>query len=294
MIASHMDKRAQLSQFLKSCRARVTPAEVGLTEFGRRRTPGLRREEVATISGVSVTWYMWLEQGRSVRVSSSVLERISRALRLSSEEREYLFELVHNRPPPLLPHHKDEVGAAVHHMLQSLSVPALIMTFRWDMVERNDLVREVFRDYGSPGSKDRNLLRILFTNPLYRKDQDAFEAMARRVVAKVKLDYSQVANDPEFEALIAELKGSCKTFSRLWKSPEVTARSEGVHTVRHRAVGRMSFEHTSYVPEGYPSLRVLIFSPNDEESAGKLRLLTDRLRSDANGESATVADPKMH
>lgn len=273
---SDSNRRAQLSQFLKNCRARLSPGDVGLPEPCRRRTPGLRREDVAAIAGVSVTWYMWLEQGRGVRVSSGVLERLSRALRLSPDEREYLFELVHNRPPPLLPGQDDEVDWPILHMLQALPLPALVMTFRWDVVAWNDMVKAVFRDYDAMAPEERNLLRILFTHPQYREDADEFEQMARRVLARLRVDYSQAGEDPVLEALIQELIETCPTFRRLWTSPEVTARSEGVNAVRHPELGRISFHHTSYVPEGHPSLRVVIFAPGDAESADKL----EQLRAD--------------
>lgn len=270
---SLVKRSTQLSQFLKSCRARISPADVGLPEPDRRRTPGLRREDVAALSGVSVTWYTWLEQGREVRVSAAVLERISATLRLSSDEREYLFEMAQNRPPPLVPGHVEEVSPSVRRMLDALAIPALVMTMRWDVVAWNDMVTKCFRDYSALPPEQRNLLKILFTSPDYQTDAEEYEAMARRLLAKLRVDYSQFPEDPGLEALISELSDSCPIFRKLWGSPEVSGRSEGVNVIRHPRLGGISFEHTSYVPEGTPTLRVVIFAPKDADSAAKVERL---------------------
>lgn len=263
-------QRAELSKFLKNCRARVLPTDVGLPEPDRRRTSGLRREDVAALAGVSVTWYTWLEQGRDVHVSANVLERISATLRLSDEERDYLFTLAQNRPPPLMPGRTTDVSPAVQRMIESLDVPAIVMNMRWDVLAWNPLVAKVFRDYESRPPEQRNLLRILFTNPKYQVDPDEYLEMARRVVAKLRVDYSKSSADPEFEALIEELNEISPMFRRAWKSPEVMGRSHGINVARHPKLGRISFEHTSYVPEGHPTLRVVIFVPGDAESEAKL------------------------
>jgi transcriptional regulator with XRE-family HTH domain len=272
-------QRAQLSKFLKNCRARITPSEVGLPEPDRRRTAGLRREDVAALAGVSVTWYTWLEQGRDVHVSANVLERISSTLRLSEEERDYLFTLAQNRPPPLAPGRNTDVSPAIWRMVEALEVPAIIMTMRWDVVAWNDLVTKIFRNYAVIAPKERNLLRILFTSPKYRVDQAEYEEMAHRVVAKLRVDYSQANGDPEFEALIDELNAASPTFSKAWKDPDVMGWSYGINVVRHPKHGKIAFEHTSYVPEGHPTLRLVIFIPRDPEGVAKI----DTIRREAEG-----------
>src|SRR5690606_19884451 len=128
-----------LSEFLKSCRGRVSPSDVGLPEADRRRTPGLRREDVAALAGVSVTWYTWLEQGRDIHVSAAVLERISATMQLSKDEREYLFALVQHRPAPPLAGHDADASSAVRRMIDTLAVPAIVITARWDVVAWNSL-----------------------------------------------------------------------------------------------------------------------------------------------------------
>ncbi len=261
-------QRRQLIDFLKGCRARLSPTEVGLPDTNRRRTPGLRREDVAALAGVSVTWYTWLEQGRDIQVSADVLERICTTLRMSRDEREYLFALVQHRPAPPIATSVQEVSPSLANMLDALAVPALVMTSRWDVIAWNDLTT-IFRDYGELPPEQRNLLRILLIDDeTYQADPRQYEAMARRVLSKFRVDYSQSPDNPAFEKLIEELAARSPIFRRLWNSPEVMNRSEGVGRYPH--LGGVSFEHSSYVPEGSPMLRLVIYVPYDSQSAEKI------------------------
>jgi transcriptional regulator with XRE-family HTH domain len=270
-------QRRQLIDFLKGCRARLSPADVGLPDTNRRRTPGLRREDVAALAGVSVTWYTWLEQGRDIQVSAEVLERVCATLRMSPDEREYLFALVQHRPAPPIATRTEEVSPSLTHMLGMLGVPALVMTSRWDVIAWNDLTK-IFRNYDELTPEKRNLLRILLIDDeIYQRDPVQYEAMVRRVLSKFRVDYSQTPESPAFEELIADLAAGSPTFRRLWNSPEVMSRSEGVGRYPH--LGGLSFEHSSYVPEGRPTLRLVIYVPFDQQTAGKI----EALRTDAQG-----------
>lgn len=269
-------RKEQLSEFLRSCRGRLTPSVVGLPDRVRRRTPGLRREDVAALAGVSVTWYTWLEQGRDIQVSADVLERICETLRLTGTEREYLFALVQNRPPPLRAQGDVDVSPAVLRMIGSLSMPAIVMTARWDVVAWNRMAVAVFRDYETIPIERRNLLRILLIDDeIYRQDMQLYDAMARRVLAKFRVDYSLFSGDREFESLIDELEGESEAFRQLWNSPEVSAYSEGV--VEYPQHGGLNLEHTSYVPEGSAGLRLVIYAPHDELTASRLAEIRGRL-----------------
>lgn len=270
--------RRQLAEFLKRCRARLEPGDVGLPDSTRRRTPGLRREDVAALAGVSVTWYTWLEQGRDIRASADVLERISSTLRMSHDEREYLFALVQHRPAPIDPDEDESVGGEVLRMIESLNVPALVMTWRWDVVAWNALSASVFRDYSKLEGKHRNLLRHLLTDPFYRADAEEYQAIVSRVLAKFRVDYSQAPDDPQMNALIEELRSSCPIFEEEWMRSEVTSRSHGINVAKHPQLGGLTFEHSSYVPEGSPKLRVLLFVPCDEATVAKIEKLRRALR----------------
>jgi hypothetical protein len=204
-------------------------------------------------------------------VSADVLERISQTLRMSADEREYLFALVQHRPAPPIQQSKNEVSPTLVRMLDSLGVPAIVMTARWDVVAWNRLAR-VFRDYDKLSPERRNLLRLLLVeDDAYQGDPAAYEVMARRVLAKFRVDYSQTPDDPAFEELIEELSARCPTFRRLWTRPEVVGRSEAV--AYHPLFGGLTLEHSSYVPEGSPGLRLVIFVPYDDASIAKLRTL---------------------
>jgi transcriptional regulator with XRE-family HTH domain len=283
-------RKTQLSEFLRKCRDRILPTDVGLPDRARRRTPGLRREDVAALAGVSVTWYTWLEQGRDIQVSADVLERIAATLRLSSTERDYLFALVHNRPPPLMNWRNAKISPAIQRMMERIAVPAIVMTSRWDVVAWNRLSVAIFRDYDMISAERRNLLRLLLVDEmLYPADSKTYRAMARRVVAKFRIDYSQNSDDPEFAELIEELSQESETFRELWKGTDVLGFSEAV--VEYPDLG-MTLEHTSYVPEGHPGLRLLVYTPCDDASAERVEAFRREIATTANP-SELLASPAL-
>ena len=272
-------QRAQLSEFLRRCRARLMPGDVGLPSAGWRRTPGLRREDVAALAGLSATWYTWLEQGRDVRASDRVLENLSRVLRMSPEERDYLFLLAQHRPAPIRASTIEEVPETVKRTLDALNVPAEVITPRWDAVYWNAMYARVVRDYSKLPPERRNLMRILVTGPEYQDDPEEYDILVRRVTAKLHVDYSQTGPDPAFDALIEELSEASPKFRELWANTEVAGRSEGINRLKHPTLGGITLEHTSYVVEGAPSLRVVIFVPHDAESARKVAEIARTLES---------------
>jgi transcriptional regulator with XRE-family HTH domain len=273
-------RREQIREFLKGCRARLDPAKVGLVEPCRRRSPGLRREDVAALAGVSVTWYTWLEQGRDINVSAGVLERICSCLRLTCDERQYLFALVHGRPAPPHSEREEEFTEGLWKTIQFLPVPALVMTLRWDIVAWNCLLAKIFRDYGAIPQENRNLLRIVLTDEEYQRDPIGFEKLARKVLAKFRVDFSQCAGDPSFEALIDELKEIVPDFPRLWRSAEISNCLRGSNIVQHRELGELCFDHSSYVPEGSSFLRVLMFIPRDAKTAAMVASMSREAPTD--------------
>ncbi|MET0291946.1 MAG: helix-turn-helix transcriptional regulator [Steroidobacteraceae bacterium] len=261
----------QRAEFLRSCRARIKPGDLGLPSPQRRRTEGLRREDVAALSGVSVAWYTWLEQGRAMRVSDEVLERICHTFRLTDDEREYLFSLVQHRPPRLQQESQVEAPEELKRLLGEVAVPALLMNLRWDVLAWNELNTAVFRDYGVLPVAERNLADLLFTRPSYFKDPQEFENMARRLLAKLRVDYCKAGEDPKFEALIRRLDNSSPVFRRIWRTPEINVRSYGHHRFQHARYGELSFEHTTFVPDGHPTLRVILCTPCDDRTRSTLK-----------------------
>ena len=252
----------------------MSPTSVGLPEGRARRTAGLRREDVAAMAGLSVTWYTWLEQGRDIRASDFVLERLARMFQLTTEERDYLFSLAQNRLAPLSPSADEALPDSIKHAIDALNVPAEVITLRWDVIYWNAMVTHCIRDYTSVAPEQRNLLRILLTNPEYQQDHDYYDKMSHRVIAKFRVDYSQAGGDPYFETLIEELNETSPRFRELWRSPDISSRSEGVHLSRHPRLGGITFEHSSYVVEGAPKFRMVIFVPFDAQSARKVHQIS--------------------
>jgi transcriptional regulator with XRE-family HTH domain len=253
----------QRAEFLRSCRARIKPADLGLPEPQRKRTEGLRREDVAALSGVSVAWYTWLEQGREMRVSDEVLERISHTFRLTGDERTYLFSLVQHRPPRL--HHDKhfDLPPEILHLVNGVAVPAIAMNLRWDVLAWNDLNTLVFRDYSILPVAERNLIELLFTGPSYHKDPQQLENMQRRILAKLRVDFSTFGEDPKFEALIRKMESASPMFHRMWRNPDINVGSYGINRFVHERYGELAFEHTSCVADGHPTIRVVICMPSD-------------------------------
>jgi transcriptional regulator with XRE-family HTH domain len=260
-------RREQIKEFLKSCRARLKPADVGLRGPTRRRTPGLRREDVAALAGVSVTWYTWLEQGRDINVSAEVLERISSSLRLSGDERDYLFSLVHGRPAPRLSEPDEQLSETLWRTIQYLPIPTLVMTLRWDILAWNRLVTKVFRDYSKIPVSQRNLLRVILSEAKYQRDEERFAVLAKRLLAKFRVDFSQYAGDPAFEELIDELRTVTPRFDEYWRETEIRTAMRGSNVIQNEAWGDLTFEYSSYIPEGSSFLRLLMFVPGDARTA---------------------------
>jgi transcriptional regulator with XRE-family HTH domain len=282
----------QRAEFLRRCRARIKPSDLGLPEAQRKRTAGLRREDVAALSGVSASWYTWLEQGRDMRVSDDVLERLCRTLRLSEDERTYLFSLVQQRLPRV---HRDglreEAPPDVVRMINSLNTPAIAMNLRWDVLAWNRVNSLIFRDYGAIPLPERNLLEILLTRPVHHLNPEQLENTAQRLIARLRFDYSKCADDPRFEALVRRLNTLSPLFNRIWRTPEFTLRAFGIHKFTHPRYGEVAFEHNSCVPDGYPHIRVVICTPDNAAARRAIELASAEIAksSTENPVSAAVA-----
>jgi transcriptional regulator with XRE-family HTH domain len=267
----------QRSEFLRRCRARIKPSELGLPQAQRKRTDGLRREDVAALSGVSASWYTWLEQGREMRVSDDVLERLCETFKLSEDERVYLFSLVQHRLPRVHKVVRPEAPPEVVRMINAISTPAIAMNLRWDLLAWNPVNNLIYRDYGTIPVEERNLLEILFTRPVGHLNPAQFESMARKLVARLRFDYSKCSDDPKFEELVRRLSSFSPVFSRIWRNPDFSLRSYGVHRFTHARYGDLAFEHTSCVPDGYPNIRVVICTPDNPAAKRALALANAEL-----------------
>jgi len=272
-----MGRRDELTRFLKCARARIAPADVGLKAGGRRRAQGLRREEVASLTGMSVTWYTWFEQGRDVQLSAHMLERLSRTLRLSRDEREYLFSLAQGRPAPLDPGCERKVSPEVQQLLDYLNVPAMLMLPDWTVIGWNKLTSRVLRDWDAVAPSERNLFKILLLDEKYRENEEMFRQEVRRCIARFKWDYSRASDPSSFESIIAEMHEKSDVFREFWTESTVKSCYDSVNAEYHDDIGWIAFRQTSFTLEQSPTQRLVLFAPFDEESRVKLEAVHNEM-----------------
>lgn len=255
----------ELGDFLRTRRARLAPEDMGLSPGSRRRTPGLRRAEVAHLAGVSVDWYTWLEQGRPITVSTQVLESLVHALHLNTDEREHLFFLAHQQPPPKRAMEPEIVSPTLQHFLdhQYLS-PAFVVGRRWDVVAWNETARVVFGDFGQMTTHERNSVWRLFTSPAHRQLLVNWEGHARRVLAQFRATCGRYPDDPRLTELVHDLMLRSPEFRAWWPDHEVLGTPEGQKTFNHPQAGYLMFEHLTFQVFDAPDLKVNMYIPLDE------------------------------
>lgn len=236
------ERRTALADFLRTRRARLSPAELGLPLWGQRRTPGLRREEVAMLTGIGVTWYTWLEQGRDVKASEELLERLGKALRLSTDERQHLFILAGYSAPMDIPEPRESLQPQFQALLDALDpCPAHIRNQRWDILAWNEADASLFTDWGSLPVAERNGALNYFTNPRMQKLVTNWETGTRETVAHLRMDYARSQDDPAFAELIKRLQQN-ETFARWWPHYEVLQDDTGPQELSHPLVGAFQLD----------------------------------------------------
>jgi len=270
-------RRRELGAFLRSRRERLSPADIDIATGARRRTPGLRREEVAMIAGVGTTWYTWLEQGREVRPSVEVLTALSEALRLDTVEKRHLFILAGRQQSERRVAAPEKVDGTLLHMLQSLVLqPAYVVGRRWDMLAWNDAAVAVFGDYGLLEGDARNIVHLVFTSPHHRRLLVDWEELAGMVLASFRAESAKYVGDPDFERLIALMMRSSPEFRDWWPRRDVARRLTGIKHVRHPTAGAMAFEHMSLSIDDGSDMRLIVYTPLAEQnSIAKLKKLLD-------------------
>ena len=256
-----------LGTFLRDRRSKLDAAELGFSNT-RRRTPGLRREEVAQRAHISATWYTWLEQGRGGAASADVLDRIARALMLTEVEREHLFLLGLGRAPDVRYREAQGVTPRLQRVLDALSPsPALIKTPTWDVVAWNRAATLVLADYGELPVEERNILRRIFCDPRSRAMNADWDSVARFVVAAFRADVARVGagNEAGVQALIAELTARSSEFATMWADNDVRHYGEGVKRLRHPVLGAVAFEYSAFSVDGRPDLAMIVYNPTTSE-----------------------------
>jgi len=252
-------REAVLGSFLRTHRERLSPAEVGLAPGRRRRTPGLRREEVAQLAGLSATWVTWLEQGRPVTLSVRALASLATALRLSRAERAYLFELAGKRGPQQA--ESEAVPAAVLSSVQAVSGPAYLLDRQWNALAWNEAAAGLFVGWLDATSRERNLLRAMFLSPGLQDLAEDWPHRAARLVAEFRAHSIRHAEDAPTRALIEGLIAESPAFRNAWLSQDVEDREGGRRGFRHPVLGPLQFEQLTLVPAAAPGLMLVMLLP---------------------------------
>lgn len=252
-------RETELGVFLRSHRERLTPTDVGLPPGRRRRTPGLRREEVAQLAGLSATWVTWLEQGRPVAMSARALASLAQALRLSRAERAYLFALA-GKPEP---RHDAQpaVPAALLASVQAIAAPAYLLDRQWTALAWNDAAADLFVGWLDAASDEKNLLRAMFLSPALQALVEDWPHRAARLVAEFRVHSLRHAEDPPTRALIEQLLDESAAFRDAWRSQDVEERQGGRRGFHHPARGRVDFEQLTLVPPAAPGMMLVMLLP---------------------------------
>ncbi|MER5947234.1 helix-turn-helix transcriptional regulator [Streptomyces sp. NPDC001904] len=274
-----LDRRAELSEFLRTRRARLKPEDVGLSAAGRhRRVPGLRREELAQLAGVSVAYYTRLEQGNGRNVSAEVLDAIARALRLSDTEHAHLVHLAkptQARRKQRAPRRQQQVRPALRHLLENLEgVPAYIGGARSDILAWNRMAAALFGDWGALTPSERNWARLTFLDPAYRELFLDWEQKASDMVSYLRLYAGRNPEDPDLSALVGELSVKSEEFRKLWATHDVKEKGHGVKRMRHPLVGELTLSYeTLHLPDDDGQFLSVYHAEPGTASAEALRLL---------------------
>ncbi|MEV5876133.1 helix-turn-helix transcriptional regulator [Streptomyces sp. NPDC052101] len=273
--AQHI-RRRELAAFLRSRRERVTPEQVGLVRGPRRRTPGLRREEVAQLSAVGVTWYTWIEQARATHVSAQVLDAVARALLMDPTERAHLFALAGTTDPRIDPECPVASTSARKIVERLAPYPASLQNARYDVLAANRPFAQVFGDPAELPPAERNCLWLLTTSERWKRDFVDRDEMLRDLIAKYRAAMAEHVAEPAWKERLQGLLAVSEEFRELWEQHEVAPMSPHVKRYRHPVVGLLRLEHRNmWLAPQPPAHRVVAYIPADEESEERLERLAE-------------------
>ncbi|MDN7578465.1 helix-turn-helix transcriptional regulator [Burkholderia orbicola] len=262
-----------LGAYLRDRREKLEPVALGLPAT-RRRTPGLRREEVAQRAHVSVAWYTWLEQGRGGAPSADVLDRLARALMLNEAEREHLFLIGVGHPPEVRYHAPAGVTPRLQHVLDSLDAsPAIIRTATWDVAAWNDAAAATLTDYATLPPAARNILRLIFVDADVRHAQPDWERIARFAVGGFRADIARSGATQAVQAFVDEMRATSAEFDAMWRNHDIRTHEETTKEIRHPRAGRIALEHSTFSVTGRPDLSLVIFTPATPSDRARIREL---------------------
>jgi len=276
-MANRMIDANSLGTYLRDRRAKLDPTAFGFP-LQRRRTPGLRREEVAQRANVSATWYTWLEQGRGGAPSADVLDRIARAMMLTDVEREHLFLLALGRPPEVRYRAPEGISPRLQRVLDTLEYsPAFIRTATWDIVAWNRAAAAVLTDYSKLPEGQRNVLRLIFHDSSVRAAQPNWQNVARYVVASFRADVARAGAARNVQSLVDELCATSPEFAAMWRDNDVQGHGDGVKILQHPIAGPLAMEFSGFAVDGRPDLAMVIYNPATQGDADRIRALLKSL-----------------
>lgn len=265
-----------LGSYLKDRRCWLDPVALGFSA-SRRRTSGLRREEVAQRACISPTWYTLLEQGRGRAPSATVLDRIAQALLLTDVEREHVFILGLGRAPEIHYQPVDSITPRLQRVLDAFATsPTLLRTATWDVVAWNRAATVVLTDYAALPPAGRNVLRLMFLDPRVRAAQFDWESVARYVVAVFRADAARAGAAAPMQALAAELCQTSPEFAAMWRDNDVRSFGEGVKKLRHPMLGTLALEYSSFAVDSRPDLAMLVYNPVEAGDAARTQALISK------------------
>jgi transcriptional regulator with XRE-family HTH domain len=265
-------RRAELGKFLKARRARLSPGDFGMPQGSRRRTPGLRREEVALLAGVGVTWYTWLEQGRQINASTQVLDAVARTLRLDRAEREHLYRLAEATPLRTERTHQ-VIPDTIREILQSLDpLPASLINSRFDILLSNDASEELFWEWHTMPCVHKNTLWCCVTEPTARGKFPEYEEHVRYLVARLRSAYSRNVGDPDWEEDIRRLASLSREFADLWARHEVADCEPRFLTYQHPRAGQLNLAVSELDVPLMPEARIVVYTPRDADTRSRMPL----------------------
>lgn len=261
-------RRKELGEYLQSIRSRSQPADYGFPAGNRRRTKGLRREEIAQLIGISPTWYTWIEQGREVNVSAETLGNLASSLRLTRSERAYLFEMAGRRDPEASLPDDDQAPLILQQLLADITVPAYLMGRHWDILGWNAQAAGLFTGWldqlGEPGDLPPNMLRFVFLRPATRTFLVDWEVRARRITAEFRADCRTRLEEPALQRLIDELSTASNEFTNFWQQHDVLERQGGQRSFQHPARGLIHYQQVTLRPGEHEHIKLVMLRPMQE------------------------------
>jgi hypothetical protein len=263
-------RRAELGKFLKTRRARLSPADFDMPAGSRRRTPGLRREELALLAGVGVSWYTWLEQGREINVSTQVLDALAGTLRLDRAERWHMYVLA-EAVPVAVSNGRCSVTEAITEIVHALDpLPAVVVDSRFNMLAENDAYLDLFRYWHTLPCIHRNSMWCTFTELSARDKHPQYEETVRTQVARFRAAYARHVGEPDWEEDIRRLSAMSTEFAELWARHEVAEFQPSIRTFIHPVAGPLTFTTSELQVPASPEARLAVYTPADDETRKQL------------------------